>query len=219
MESALDAALAQHMILPDWEIARRRLMIAPLPAQTPLMSDQIRRPASPGLTLVIGYEDPQAGLRAHEAAQKAGASWRGPEPWAALSTILHPQCARWGVTEAEIWRAAEDGLEQELAATEIEVSEVGGRPAVHLWPARHWWKASLLWAPGLRARLAPHLGDAPVALAPAAEIALFFPDAASAAGMGRRAAHMAQEMPRGLSAELFALTEEGPRALRDLSQD
>ena len=188
----LDALLAHRGGPPDWFVARSGLRIS-LESNTRDLGTSLTAPLTPRVTQVLCWTDPNEAL---------------------ITWVNGEHVDRWGVTEAELQDLALDNLDAMIEPTPLLIETFQGRPLAML-DTDSVFKAALLLAPSLRAKVEPQLGWPVRAVAPARDFLFLFRDGDDEllGALGNVVLHEHANTRYPVSAEVFRVDDEGLRAI------
>lgn len=171
--------------VPEWPLAARGLRWA-FESRELDLRPFVHRELSQQLAVVLAFTDDDEEL---------------------ITLVSPPQLERWGVTLDEAKAIALENMDRLLGETEIEVDEVRGAKLGML--ATHSpFKASLLLAPSLRARVVDRLGWPLYAVIPCRDFAYLFTDRALLGPMAKTVVREHADGAYPLSTEVLRIDDD-----------
>lgn len=190
VETFVGRLLAVGRRIPDWPLAKPGLRWA-FESRSVDLRLFVHRELTEQLAVVLAFSDEDEQL---------------------ITLVSPPQLKRWGISLDEAQRFALENMDRLLAETEIEVDEVRGAQLGML--ATHSaFKASLLLAPSLRARVIDTLGWPLLAVAPCRDFAYLFTDRDLLGPMAKTVVREHSDGAYPLSTEVLRIDDDGITAI------
>jgi hypothetical protein len=190
----LEAELAAMVHAPGlpsgWLVARGGLRLL-LMARERVLDDALHLPLSPKAAAALVHSDPDERL---------------------LTFVRAGHLDGWLTGLEEAHEAALAGLDAVLERTALEVADAGGR-TVGVLQTDSPFKASLLLAPGLKAKVGPALGWPLLAVAPCRDFLTLFADDALIPDLASAVMHEREASAHPISDEVFRVGDGGLEAI------
>lgn len=192
VEAVRQSLLSPPDDLPGWEEARTRVRFSLEPDDTEF-GDTLRSPFAGRAVRILVYVTPDE-MR--------------------ISFLTPRHLERWNVDRAEAERTAAANMDALLSTTEVETRDIDAHRLGNF-DSGSIFKAALLTAPSLRAKLEPQLGWPILAVIPCRDFVFVFHDDALLERLGTVVVREYQQSGYPITTEVLEFSNDGVRAIGD----